>query len=78
MMLSAVNKVTRIFEKMPVFLKVAKTLAKPTNSLFVTSKLNFKVKNIYIKPLLKLQDTYERPCFEAAYLSGNALNLGHA
>jgi hypothetical protein len=78
MMLNVVNKVTRIFEKIPNFFKSSQILAKPTNSLFVTSKLNFKVKNIYIKPLLKLQDTYEIPCFEAAYLSGNALNLGHA
>ncbi len=35
------------------FGKVAKTVAKPTIAKISTSKLNLKVQNIYIKPLLK-------------------------
>jgi hypothetical protein len=40
-----------------------------------TTKLNLKTRNIYIKPLLKLQNTYNKPCFETAYLGKNVINL---
>jgi hypothetical protein len=33
-----------------------------------TSKLNLKVQNIYIKPLLKHSNVYNAPCFETAHL----------
>jgi len=34
-----------------------------------------KVENIYIKPLLKPQNTYNKPCIETAYLSKNVIIL---
>jgi hypothetical protein len=40
-----------------------------------TTKLNLKVQNIYIKPLLKPQNTYNKLCFETAYLGKNVINL---
>jgi hypothetical protein len=48
--------------------KVAKTVGKTKKAKISTSKLNFKVQNIYIKPILKPEDTYNKPCFETAYL----------
>jgi hypothetical protein len=36
-----------------------------------------KAQNIYIKPLLKLRNTYNKPCFEAAYLGENVINMLH-
>jgi hypothetical protein len=40
-----------------------------------TTKLYLKAQNIYIKPLLKPSNTYNKPCFETAYLSKNVINL---
>jgi hypothetical protein len=37
--------------------KVAKTVAEPKNAKISTSKMNLKVQNIYIKPLLKHKNT---------------------
>jgi hypothetical protein len=34
-----------------------------------------KAQNIYIKPLLKTLNTYNKPCFEIAYLGENVINL---
>jgi hypothetical protein len=34
-----------------------------------------KVQKIYIKPLLKPQNTNNKPCFETAYLSKNVIIL---
>jgi hypothetical protein len=34
-----------------------------------------KTQIIYIKPLLKPQNTYNKPCFETAYLGENGINL---
>jgi hypothetical protein len=46
------GKITKILEK------EAQTVAKPKNARILASKLNLKVQNIYIKPLLKyLQQT---------------------
>ncbi len=33
--------------------------------------LNLKIKNIYIKPLLKYENTHSKPCFETAYYGEN-------
>jgi hypothetical protein len=33
-----------------------------------------KVQNIYIKPLLKPYNTYNKPCFETAYFGKNVIN----
>jgi hypothetical protein len=44
----------------PKFLqKVAKAVAKPKNAKIPTSKLNLKVRNIYIKPFVKPENTYK-------------------
>jgi hypothetical protein len=45
-----------------------KTVTEPNNAKIFTSKLNFKVQNIYIKPLLKPKNTFNNPCFETVYL----------
>jgi hypothetical protein len=37
--------------------------------------VNLKAQNIYNKPLLKPEHTYNKPCFETAYLGENLLNL---
>ncbi len=37
--------------------------------------LNLKAQNIYIKPLLKPYNTYNKLCVETAYLGENVLNL---
>jgi hypothetical protein len=34
-----------------------------------------KVQNIYIKPLLKPLNTYNKQCFETAYFGENVINL---
>jgi len=34
-------------------------------------KLNFKVQNSYITPVMKYEKTCNKPCFEAAYLGEN-------
>jgi hypothetical protein len=34
-----------------------------------------KAQNIYIKPLLKSSNTYDKPCSESDYLGENAMNL---
>jgi hypothetical protein len=39
------------------------------------TKLNLKTQNIYIKPLLKPKNTYNKPCFETGYLGKNVINL---
>ncbi len=54
------NKVAKFLEK------VAKTVAK--NDKIFTSKINWKVRNIYNKPFLKPPNTYNKPCFKTAYL----------
>jgi len=33
------------------------------------SKLNLKVQNMYIKQLFKAKSTYNKPCFETAYIA---------
>ncbi len=48
--------------------KVAKTVAKSPNDKISTSELDLKVQNIYIKPLLKPKNTYNKPFFETAHL----------
>jgi hypothetical protein len=40
-----------------------------------TTKLNLKAQNSYITPLLKPRITYNKPCFETAYLGENVINL---
>jgi hypothetical protein len=37
--------------------------------------LNLKAQHIYIKPLLKPQSTYNKLCFETAYLGRNVINF---
>jgi hypothetical protein len=34
-----------------------------------------KAQNIFIKPLLKPYNTYDKPCFETTYLGKNVINL---
>ncbi len=58
------GKIAQFFKKQP------KLLPRQKNAKISTSKLNSKVQNIYIKPLLKSQTTYKKPCFETAYKGG--------
>jgi hypothetical protein len=39
-----------------------------------TSKLHLKAKNVYIKPLLKALNTYNKPCLEDPWLGENWLS----
>jgi hypothetical protein len=39
------------------------------------TKLDLKVQNIYLKPHLKRENTYNKPCFETAYLGESEINL---
>jgi hypothetical protein len=41
------------------------------NRKICTSKINLKVQNINIKPLLKTENAYNKPFFEAAYFGVN-------
>ncbi len=62
------EKFAKILENFTKILeKVAKTVTKQKNPKISTSKLNLKVQNIYIIPLLNHWITYNKPCFEAAY-----------
>jgi hypothetical protein len=68
--------VTRRFEKnCPIFQKVAPKVSKAKEAKISTIKLNLKAQNIYIKPLFKPKNTYNKPCFETAYLGENVINL---
>jgi hypothetical protein len=40
-----------------------------------TTRPNLKAQNIYIKPLLKPSNTYNKSCFETAYLGQNLIYL---
>jgi hypothetical protein len=55
--------------------KLAKTVAKPKIAKISTSKLNLKVQNIYIKPLLKPKYTWNKPYFKTDYLGENVKKL---
>jgi hypothetical protein len=48
--------------------KVAKTGVKTKITKISTSKLNLKVQNIYIEPLLKPKNTCNKSYFETTYL----------
>ncbi len=39
--------------------------------------LNLKIQSIYIKPLSKPLNTFNKPCFETVYLDENVINLLH-
>ncbi len=45
------------------------------NAKISLGKLKFKVQNIYIKPVLKPLNTYNKKCFEHAYLCENVIDL---
>jgi hypothetical protein len=65
-----------MWKKIAQFFKnVAWTVSKPKKAKISTTKFNLKAQNIYIKPLLKSWNTYNKPCFETAYLGENAINL---
>jgi len=59
---------------LPMFGKIAKTSEIKRNKIF-TPKLNLKAKNTSIKPLLKPENTYSKPCFESAQLVENVSKL---
>jgi len=40
-----------------------------------TTNLNLKAQTISIKPLLKPENNYNKPCFQTAYLGDNEINL---
>jgi hypothetical protein len=58
-----------------IFQKVAQTVCNPNNAKISTSKLLLKDQNIYVKPLLELYSTYNKICFETAYLGKNVINV---
>jgi hypothetical protein len=55
--------------------KVAKTVAKPKIDKMSTSKLNLKAQNIYIKPLLKTKNAFNKPYIQTTYLGENVKDL---
>jgi hypothetical protein len=59
------SRVTRRLEKN--ICQIFQTIAQKVASL--------KTQNIYIKPLLKPYNTYNKPCFETVYLGKNVINL---
>jgi hypothetical protein len=65
------KKFTKILEK------VANTIAKPQTTKMSTSNLNLKVQNIYIKPLLRLKNTCNKPYFKTAYFGENVSKCCH-
>ncbi len=70
------NRVTRRLEKkLPIFLKIAQRSCRVKKAKISATKLNLKTQNIYIKPLLKLWNTYNKPCVKTAYLGENVINL---
>ncbi len=54
--------------------KVAQYVAEPKIAKISSSELSLKVRNIYIKPLLKHLKTLNKQCFETANLSENIKN----
>jgi hypothetical protein len=62
-------------KKSPNFLKSSLKSLQGKKAKISATKLNLKAQNIYIKPLLKLRNTYNKRCFEAAYLGENVINL---
>jgi hypothetical protein len=62
-------RVTKRLEKnCQIFQRKAQKFAKSKKAKISATKLNFKAQNIYIKPLLKPKNTYNKPCFETGYL----------
>jgi hypothetical protein len=60
--------VTRKLEKIAKILgKVTKTVAKPQDAKISAQKLNLKVPSIFLKPLLKPKNTFNKPYFETVY-----------
>ncbi len=71
-MASQFERVTRRWEKFTQILeKVAKKVGKPKNDKISASNLDLKVQPIYIKPLLKHKNTYNKIYLETAYLGEN-------
>ncbi len=62
-------------ENCQIFQRIAQKVAKSKKAKISTTKLNLKIQNIYIKPLLKPENTHNKPCFESAYLGKNVINL---
>ncbi len=62
---------TRRLKNRQIFQRMAKKLPSQKRAKISTTKLNLKTQNIYIKPLLKPYNTYNKPCFETAYLGKN-------
>jgi hypothetical protein len=58
----------KIRKKHQFFQRIAQKVAMSKKTKISTTKLNLKVQNIYFKPLLKPKNTYNKPCFETAYL----------
>ncbi len=74
--LMSIVRVTRKFENnSPNFSKSSQNSLQAKKAKISTTKLNLEAKNIYINPLLKPQNTYNKPCFETAYLCENVINL---
>jgi hypothetical protein len=46
-------------------------VAEPKNAKMHAPKLNFKAQNSHIKPVMKYEKTFYKPCFETAYLGEN-------
>jgi hypothetical protein len=70
------SRVTRRFEKNhPIFQKVAQTVSKSKKGQNIYNKTQFESqKHLHQTPFETL-NTYNKPCFETAYLGENVINL---
>ncbi len=55
----------KIGKKLPNFFFKSSQNNSQAKNVKITRKLNLKVQNLYIKPLLKPQNTNDKSCFEA-------------
>ncbi len=62
-------------ENHQIFQRIAQKVAKSKKAKISTIQVYLKTQNIYIKPLLEPESTYNKPCFETAYLGKNVINL---
>jgi hypothetical protein len=62
-------------KKLQHFLKNSPKSRQVKKAKISTTKLNLKTHNIYIIPLLKLENAYNKSCFETVHLGENVINL---
>jgi len=65
---AATDSDQKIDKQLPIFIKVAKIVAKPKNVKISTSKLSLKVWNIYDQKTFETLKYQEQACVETANL----------